>query len=604
MEKPFETPPIRSVGISAPSRCSRAFPRQDASPSACLTILLWINEEFHHILVSSTWTITGAWVIVMKKQGLLGNQRFLLVASLMLAFSIVVAVSRILLAERLQTITIINDVAAVMCALIATVLFVRVWLSTSSKDISKKIWRQIAGGMVVWTMAEAIWAYYEVILGEEVPYPSLADLFWLFGYVMFYVALLNQYRLFQTTPTQPQKLAISLLVIVFSLIGSFLVLIPIIESFDPQKILESLLNIAYPLFDLILLILTLAIIFSLEQGRFALTWRLLGVGLVFMSTADFMFSYASWNEIYFPEGHLNGITLLIDTLYYVAYLTLGLGAYTYGIVSDSLQSVKIDIVLRALTKSNILVFTDRTGTIISVSDNFSNLVRSQGQGQYVKTSLSEALHIDQAVMADLLLKTIKHSSLSTQPMEIRDWRGALRTIWLTSLAVYDEQRKLVCIAMVLRTNLDLQDEEERSLSEEQKMLVNYYLTQAGTYRSEENQVIKTYFLEQIRLLYSLIQQFSGVSAADKLMTYLNQVVGQNDWHFTFMGQEISIPEEYEGETLADRLSTLLQEAKNFAVNMINLRVVEQEMRILDNNLSMDNLRYVDKYGLRGARIAS
>lgn len=540
----------------------------------------------------------------MTKQGLLGNQRFLLIASLMLAFSIAVAVSRILLAESSQTITILNDVAAVLCALIATFLFVRVWRSTSRKDISKKIWGQIVVGMVMWTVAEATWAYYEVILGQEVPYPSLADLFWLFGYVMFSVALLNQYRLFQTTPTQSQKLAITWLVVVFSLIGSFLVLIPIVESFDPAKLLESLLNIAYPLFDLVLLILTLAIIFSLEQGRFALTWRLLGLGLVFMSTADLMFSYASWNEIYFPESRLNNITLLIDTLYYVSYLTLGLAAYTYQIFSDSLQSVKIDMVLRALTRSNVLVFVDRNGRIISVSDNFLNLVRSQSQGQYVKMPLSEALGIDQALIADIVLKTIQHASLSTQPMEIRDARGSLRTIWLTSLAIYDEQRNLMCIAMVLRTNFDLQDEQERSLTEEQKMLVNYYLTQAGTYRSEENQVIKAYFFEQIRLLYSLIQQFSGVLVADKLMLYLNQVVSQKDWHFTFTGEEISIPEEYEGETLATRLSTLLQEAKTFAGNMTNLKVVEQEMKILDNNLSVDNLQFVDKYGLRSAKIAS
>jgi hypothetical protein len=156
----------------------------------------------------------------------------------------------------------------------------------------------------------------------------------------------------------------------------------------------------------------------------------------------------------------------------------------------------------------------------------------------------------------------------------------------------------------LRTNFDLQGEEERSLSEEQKMLINYYLTQAGTYQNEENQVLKAYFLEQIRLLYSLIQQFGGASVADKLLIHLNQVVGQKDWHFTFMGREIGIPEEYEGETLADRLSILLQEAKTFAVNVINLRVVEQEMRILDNNLSTDNQRYIDKYGLRSVRVVA
>lgn len=534
----------------------------------------------------------------MKKQGFLGNRQLILVAGLMLAFSIVVLLSRLLLAEQPHTVTVINDVASVVCALTATLLFVGVWLFTGNKDASKKIWGQMVIGLLASTVAEVIWAYYEVILGQDVPYPSIADLFWLFGYAMICVALFTQYRLFQVAPSRQQKQIIVALVIVFFLIGGLMVLGPIIQGFNPEEALPSLLNIAYPLFDLALLILALAVIFSLAQGRFVMVWYILGIGLVFMAAADLMFSYADWNGIYYPESHLNGITLLIDTLYYVAYLTMGLAAYTYRVISTLLQPVTMDIVLRSLTKSNILVFVDPNGRIISLSENFSNLVHSPAPSQYVKMPLCEALKIDQSLVENLIAETIKYGSLSTRPMVIRDLQGRPKDTWLTSLAVYNDQKNLVCIAMVLRTNLDLQGEEERPLSDEQKMLVNYYLTQAGTYRSEENQVIKTYFLEQIRLLYSLIQQFSGRPMADKLLAYLSQVANGNDWHFTFTGQEIGIPNEYEGQTLAERLSILLQEAKNFAANVINLRIVAQEMRLLDNNLSADNLRYIDKYKLR------
>lgn len=538
----------------------------------------------------------------MKKQGLLGDRRFLLLTSLMLAFLIVVSISRILLAENSQAILVINDAASVSCALIATIFFVDVWLSTSSQDVSKKIWGQLVTAMLTWTLAETIWAFYEVVLGQEVPYPSVADLFWLFGYFMFYVALVNRYRLFQTSPTRQQKMTTLLFVILFSLLGSVLVLEPIVVSFDSQKVLESLLNIAYPLSDLVLLMFTLAIIFSLEQGRFVFTWRVLGLGLVFMSMGDLIFSYASWNELYYSNSQLNGLTLLIDSLYYFGYLTLGLGAYTYKLTSNSLQPVKFDIVLRSLTKTNILVFIAADGKIISLSDNFSNLVRSQTTDAYVGTPLSEALKIDPAMLAGLIQKTIVQGSMSTQSAEIRDSSGNLRNIWITSLAVHDDQKRLVCIAIVLRADLDLEGAGERPLSEEQQMLIQYYLTQTGTYRSEENQVIKAYFLAQVRLLYSLVQQFSGISVAEKLLVYLNQVATRNGWHFTFTEQEIIIPEEYEGEVLAGYFSRLLEEARNFAVNMINLKVVEQEMKILDRNLSGDNLRYIDKYNLRSAGI--
>jgi len=540
----------------------------------------------------------------MKKQGLLGDQRFLFTSSLMLVFAILVALSRVLLAKNSQMITVINDAATVFCALVATIFFMVVWLSTSSQDISKKIWGLIVAGLIAWTIAEATWAYYEAILEQEVPYPGPADLFWLFGYFIVYVALVNQYRLFQTSASRRQKTVIVSLVLLFSLIVSVFVLKPILDDFDPQNLLESLLNVAYPLSDLILLTLTLAIIFSLEQGRFAFTWRLLGLGLVFMALGDLMFSYASLHGTYDPETGLNAVTLLVDSLYYIAYLTLGLGAYTYKLTSDSLQPVGIDIVLRSLTKSNILVFVGKDGRIISLSDNFANLVRSHTTGQFLETRLNEALKVNQAVMEDFIQNTLRNGFLSVRPLIVRDLRGDQKEIWITALAIYDDRQQFVCIAVVLRTNLDVPAEEERPLSEEQELLIRYYLTQTGTYRSEENQVLKTYFLGQLRLLYSLTQQFSGTSVADKLLTYLSQVAGQNDWHFAFTNQQISIPEEYEGEVLGGHLSILLHEAKNFAVNVINLKVVEHEMKILDNNLSTDSLGYLDKYGLRNAKTMS
>jgi len=534
----------------------------------------------------------------MEGQGLLRSRRFVIVASLMVFFSLITAVGRILVREDQQATTLINDAASVSCALIATLLFIRVWHTASSKDVSKRIWGLVTIGMVSWLVAESIWGFYEVILGQNIPYPSIADLFWLFGYIPFYAALVIQYRIFQTTPTQRQKLIIAVLTIVFALAGSLLVLKPIVESFDPGKVLESLLNVAYPLFDLILLILTVVIVFAVEQGRFSFTWRLLSLGLVLMSLGDIMFAYTSTVGTYSPQGGLNAITLLIDTLYYVSYLTLGLGAYTYLLISESQQLLKINLVLLSDTITNILVFMDRQGGIISFSDNFLDLVGSQSKEQYIKMPLDKALNIDKAIIQDLAAKTTKQGSLSTQPLTIRDVDETSKDIWVTSFVITDEDTKFVCIALVLRTTFALKSGQERPLSIEQKSLIDHYLTKAGTYRSEENLVIKSYFLEQVSLLYSLIQQYSGAKAADKLFEHLAQVASENHLQFTFTGRDIGVPEEYEGQTLADQLSILLQKARNFAANMTNLKVVEREVGLLDKNLSPDNLQYIDKYSLR------
>jgi hypothetical protein len=205
------------------------------------------------------------------------------------------------------------------------------------------------------------------------------------------------------------------------------------------------------------------------------------------------------------------------------------------------------------------------------------------------------------MLIDMLMEiTLKQGSVSTQPMVIKDAAGDDREIWLTTLAVYDEANRFVCTAVVIRANLGAQTGQEHPLSEEQRQLINYYLTKTGTYRSEENQVIKTYFLEQISLLYSLVQQFSGSGVGERLLQHLNKVAHDNRWEFSFGADKIGIPQEYEGQTLASRLSGLLSEAKTFAGDMISLQIVEHEMRVLDNNLSADMLVYIDKYRLRRA----
>jgi len=80
---------------------------------------------------------------------------------------------------------------------------------------------------------------------------------------------------------------------------------PILQSFDPAKILESLITLAYPLADSALFILTLMIIFAMEKGRFALPWQLFGAGLIFEAIGDLTFSYATQNGLYYPADQIN-----------------------------------------------------------------------------------------------------------------------------------------------------------------------------------------------------------------------------------------------------------------------------------------------------------
>jgi len=59
------------------------------------------------------------------------------------------------------------------------------------------IWLSFALGMLLWFLGEVGWAYYTMVVGIEVPYPSIADVFWLAGYLPLFLALLLYVELFQ-----------------------------------------------------------------------------------------------------------------------------------------------------------------------------------------------------------------------------------------------------------------------------------------------------------------------------------------------------------------------------------------------------------------------
>ncbi len=75
---------------------------------------------------------------------------------------------------------------------------------------------------------------------------------------------------------------------------------------------------------------------------------------------------------------------------------------------------------------------------------------------------------------------------------------------------------------------------------------------------------------------------------------------ENLWQFSYVGKDIAIPEEFEGQALADLLLALLRAAKRYTANVTELRMVEQEMMSLDKNLGPETRSFIDKYNFHGA----
>lgn len=87
-----------------------------------------------------------------------------------------------------------GDSLAVGAAGFAAIATIRVASYFSPGERQRTIWTLIGGGLAFWFLGELSWWIFEVVLGVKVPFPSIADAFWVPGYVPLFIGLLLSFR--------------------------------------------------------------------------------------------------------------------------------------------------------------------------------------------------------------------------------------------------------------------------------------------------------------------------------------------------------------------------------------------------------------------------
>lgn len=188
---------------------------------------------------------------------------------------------------------------------------------------SRSAWRLLSLGLIAMALGQACFVVYQFVLGVEVPFPSLADIFFLASYPLLIGALVMFLRAYSASgfPIGPasERAWLAGGVAVVCLAIAYPILMPLVRK--PGELLETLLNVLYPVLDFLLLIPTVLLIRIGLRFRGGAVWkvwvRLLG-GFLFLCAADTLFAYYSqfgWIEL----------TDLVDATYLLAYGFLGLG---------------------------------------------------------------------------------------------------------------------------------------------------------------------------------------------------------------------------------------------------------------------------------------
>ena len=163
---------------------------------------------------------------------------------------------------------VVNTILNPFLALLVTILAISLMKQISQSPRARTLWIGLILGWGLWTIAEGIWTI-AFLQGHEAPYPGWADLFWCIGYFFLYLALWLRSRSITNKIGRVDLIIMvlfSLLIIGFTIGG---ILLPIIQAYDPSVLLESVLNLFYPLADTVLLILAFRILFSARKGTFS-----------------------------------------------------------------------------------------------------------------------------------------------------------------------------------------------------------------------------------------------------------------------------------------------------------------------------------------------
>jgi hypothetical protein len=233
--------------------------------------------------------------------------------------SIIAADSVIMLCSTNEAKSFVGNILRPMTAAFAMAFSVKVVYRQKLDGLLGKAYASLAIGLVLWFTAEMIWGYYGIILRIQLPFPTLADAFWLAGYGPLAYHLFTTARLHRAFSNELTKVfAVIMAVAIFSAIYIFQILTSTDLS-EPGGMLSLAISIAYPLADAVMIIPALLSITKSGKGELtAIPW--IFVSWIFTAIADAIFGYTA-------DTNIAAQISIWNLFYNAAYIFMAAGLY-------------------------------------------------------------------------------------------------------------------------------------------------------------------------------------------------------------------------------------------------------------------------------------
>lgn len=205
----------------------------------------------------------------------------------------------------------------VLSALFGALILTRITLFFHAGEPPRVIWVMFAISIWLWTLADGIWAYYYVTVGE-VPVFTLADVLWFVGYMTLSLSLVRQFRLVSFRQTNRfRRIAIGMWIAVLFITATILL---VTKSQSPM---QDFFRYFYPLADSAVGLCALYLARAFRGRALAIPW------LTIMSfvVTDVFYTWTTASGVYDLEMSGVSFALVADTLYVASYLIVAWGAF-------------------------------------------------------------------------------------------------------------------------------------------------------------------------------------------------------------------------------------------------------------------------------------
>ncbi len=192
----------------------------------------------------------------------------------------------------------IGSLSKLLFAAVAVIAAAAVTRRFEADNPAHRAWVLLTLGLGGLLAGQSILAYYQLVQGRPIVFPSPADLFFVLGSLGLVAALLAFVGAYAASglpvgePRERWTLALVAAVLCAAIVLP--ILRPVVQT--PAPPLEKLLNLAYPLLDMLLLIpmlLLLRMSLRFWGGQLWAVWGALVAGVLFTAAGDILFAYRS-----------------------------------------------------------------------------------------------------------------------------------------------------------------------------------------------------------------------------------------------------------------------------------------------------------------------